>query len=101
VDVPSSRILLCPGRPGPQSPFYRDVLGLAIYREPGVPTVMSAAVTDSVPRRDTHQALPQTRCAALAAHAGTADARDQPAWAYGSPRCPDAAAVRWREIMGP
>jgi hypothetical protein len=37
VDVLSSRILLRPSDPGRTRPFYRDVLGLAIYREPGPP----------------------------------------------------------------
>jgi catechol 2,3-dioxygenase-like lactoylglutathione lyase family enzyme len=37
VDVLSSRILLHPGHPGRSRRFYRDVLGLAVYREFGPP----------------------------------------------------------------
>jgi predicted enzyme related to lactoylglutathione lyase len=37
VDVLSSRILLRPTHPGRSRRFYRDVLGLAVYREFGTP----------------------------------------------------------------
>jgi catechol 2,3-dioxygenase-like lactoylglutathione lyase family enzyme len=37
VDVLSSRILLRPGDLGRSRRFYRDVLGLAVYREFGPP----------------------------------------------------------------
>jgi predicted enzyme related to lactoylglutathione lyase len=37
VDVLSSRILLRPGDPVRSQAFYRDVLGLAVYREFGPP----------------------------------------------------------------
>ena len=37
VEVLSSRILLRPADPGRTRRFYRDVLGLAIYREFGAP----------------------------------------------------------------
>src|SRR5258708_22424622 len=37
VDVLSSRILLRPADLGRSLPFYRDVLGLAIYRQFGTP----------------------------------------------------------------
>jgi catechol 2,3-dioxygenase-like lactoylglutathione lyase family enzyme len=37
VDVLSSRILLRPSDPGRSRRFYRDVLGLAVYREFGAP----------------------------------------------------------------
>src|SRR6266404_7571902 len=39
VDVLSSRILLRPGDLGRSHRFYRDVLGLAVYREFGPPEV--------------------------------------------------------------
>ncbi|MQY02031.1 VOC family protein [Actinomadura macrotermitis] len=37
MEVLSSRILLRPADPGPSRRFYRDVLGLAVYREFGPP----------------------------------------------------------------
>ena len=37
MDVLSSRILLRPGQPDRSRQFYRDVLGLAVYREFGSP----------------------------------------------------------------
>jgi catechol 2,3-dioxygenase-like lactoylglutathione lyase family enzyme len=37
VDVLSSRILVRPSDPGRSRHFYRDVLGLAVYREFGAP----------------------------------------------------------------
>jgi len=37
VDVLSSRILLRPGDPDRSRRFYRDLLGLAVYREFGPP----------------------------------------------------------------
>ena len=37
MEVLSSRILLCPADPGRSRRFYRDVLGLAVYREFGPP----------------------------------------------------------------
>ena len=37
MDVLSSRILLRPSHPGRSRRFYRDVLGLAVYREFGPP----------------------------------------------------------------
>jgi predicted enzyme related to lactoylglutathione lyase len=38
VEVLSSRILLRPAEPGRSQHFYRDVLGLAVYREFGPPS---------------------------------------------------------------
>jgi catechol 2,3-dioxygenase-like lactoylglutathione lyase family enzyme len=61
VDILSSRILLCPSDLDRSRRFYRDVLGLAVYREFGPPDDPAVVSRDCSKSPGTRPALPGAR----------------------------------------